>query len=410
MNRYWFELKEGVLFSLKAIRVNKIRAMLTTLGIIIGICSVSLMSTAIKGMDKAFQEGISALGSDNIYVSKWPWFDDHEWWRIRRRPNITVQDFDKFQSLAKKPIAMAPTIISMCKLQYNDSYIESALITGTTAEYVKTTNFEFASGRFMTGIETDGARNVAVIGHDVSENLFKFVNPINQEIEMNGVKFKIVGVLKKMGSNLLGGFNPDNQVYIPLGSAYRYFVHRFRSIDIVVRAANTAMVKETAEEAEEVMRRVRSLKYNEENNFAVNQQEGLTSRFDKVVMVIKIVGFFITGLSLLVGAIGIMNIMFVSVKERTKEIGIRKAIGAKRRTILTQFLSEAALICLMGGLIGLGLAVLASIALDKVLPTSIQVDTILIAIFISLITGVVSGFIPAYSAAKMDPVDALRYE
>jgi putative ABC transport system permease protein len=170
------------------------------------------------------------------------------------------------------------------------------------------------------------------------------------------------------------------------------------------------MVQETKDEAESVMRKIRGLAYNEPDNFSINQQEALQEQYNSVVGIIQIAGLFITGLSLFVGAIGIMNIMFVSVKERTREIGLRKAIGAKRRTILAQFLLESTVICLMGGLIGLIAAILLSLMLNQFFPTSIQWSVVLIAILISLLTGIISGLAPAYTAAKMDPVDALRYE
>lgn len=307
-------------------------------------------------------------------------------------------------------MALAPSLYSECKIQYQAQYIEESLITGTTSDFLKTTNFEFSQGRFFSEVESNGGRNVAVIGSDIAKNLFVRVDPLDQYIRIDSIKFRVVGVLKKQGSNMLGNFNPDKQAYIPIGAAFKYFTNRWSSVTIVIRAANTAMIPATVDEAEEIMRRVRRLRYNQDNDFSINQQEGLMQNYNSTVGVIKIVGLFITGLSLLVGAIGIMNIMFVSVKERTHEIGIRKAIGAKKRTILTQFLSEAALICLIGGIIGLSLAILLSQAINKFLPTSVQVDTILLAIIISLLTGIFSGFIPAYTAARMDPVDALRYE
>ena len=170
------------------------------------------------------------------------------------------------------------------------------------------------------------------------------------------------------------------------------------------------MVEAVKEEAIGIMRRVRGLSYDERDDFSINQQEGLLSNINQTIGVIQIAGIFITGLSLFVGAIGIMNIMFVSVKERTREIGIRKAIGAKKRTILGQFISESAVICLIGGMLGLGIAIVTSLAVNQFLPTSIQIDAVILAIVISLLTGVLSGFAPAFTASKLDPVDSLRYE
>jgi len=225
------------------------------------------------------------------------------------------------------------------------------------------------------------------------------------------VKYKVVGVLEEQGSFLLGNFNPDNQVFVPIGTILKFFSNQFyRSITINVRAASPAAVEETKAEAEGIMRQIRGLAYNEENDFSINQQEGLMQNYNSTAGVIQIAGLFITGLSLFVGAIGIMNIMFVSVKERTKEIGLRKAIGAKRRTILGQFILESSTICLLGGLVGLLIAVLLSMLINQFIPTSVQYDSVLIAIFTSLIVGILAGFAPAYTAAKMDPVDALRYE
>jgi len=411
MSKYIFELKEGLLIAVRALRVNKTRAMLTTLGIIIGICSVALMATVINGIDIAFEKGISSLGSDNLYIDKWSWFTNEEFWKMRNRKNLKLSDYEKYKALAQLPTAIAPTLWNIKKIQFEDNYIEGALVTGTTNDYLDTTNFEFSKGRFFSAIESKSSRDVAVLGSEVADHLFESRNALDEYVKLNGIKYKVVGVLEKQGSNLLGNFNPDKQIYIPIGTVFKHFENAsFRSIAIVVRSRNTSMVSATKEEAEGLMRRVRGLRYDEENDFSINQQEGLTRNYDQTVGVIKIAGLFITGLALLVGAIGIMNIMFVSVKERTREIGIRKAIGAKKRTILGQFITESAIICLIGGLIGLILAVLLSMAVDKFLPTSVQFGTVILAIEISLITGVVSGLAPAYSAAKMDPVEALRYE
>jgi putative ABC transport system permease protein len=411
MKNIAFELKEGMLIALRALRANKIRAALTMLGIFIGITVVVLMSTAIKGIDNSFQQGISALGSDVLYISKWEWFSNDDWWTMRNRKNIDMAQYDKFKNLAKLPLAIAPTTNSRRTVKYQDRRVEGVFLNGSTSEYVKTTNFTFANGRFYSEIESNSSRHVAVIGSEIAKSLFPRGDAMDKTIKIGGANFKVIGVLTEQGSVILGPFNPDNQVFIPIGTIFKNFESRhMRGININVRAPNPSMVDETKEEAVSVMRKVRGLKHNEVNDFSVNQQEALMDQYNSVVGVIQIAGLFITGLSLFVGAIGIMNIMFVSVRERTREIGIRKAIGAKRRTILAQFLLESATICLVGGAIGLLAAVILSMVVNQFIPTSVQVEAVIIAIIVALTTGVLAGIAPAYMAAKLDPVEALRQE
>lgn len=406
-----FEFKEGMMIALRAIASNKIRAMLTMLGIFIGVTVVVTMSTAIKGIDNSFQQGISSLGSDVLYIDKWAWFSNVEWWKMRNRKNITMEEFEKFKNLAKLPVAVAPVINTVQTVKYQERRVENVFINGSNADYVKTTNFTFSEGRFYSEIESSGSRQVAVIGSEIAKKLFPNLSPLDKTIKIGGENFRVVGVLAEQGSFILGPWNPDNQIYVPIGTIFKNFAsNRWRSITINVRAASPALVEETKAEAEGIMRKVRGLSYDQENDFSINQQEGLQENYNSVVGVIQIAGLFITGLSLFVGAIGIMNIMFVSVKERTKEIGLRKAIGAKRRTILAQFLLESSVICLVGGLAGLIAAVILSMLINQFIPTSIQIGSVILGIGISLITGIVSGIAPAYTAAKMDPVEALRYE
>jgi len=406
-----FEFKEGLMIALRAIASNKIRAMLTMLGIFIGVTVVVTMSTAIKGIDNSFQQGISSLGSDVLYIDKWAWFSNVEWWKMRNRKNITMDEFERFKNLAKLPVAVAPVTNTVQTIKYQERRVENVFINGSNADYVKTTNFTFSEGRFYSEIESNASRQVAVIGSEIAKKLFPNISPLDKTIKIGGENYRVVGVLAEQGSFILGPWNPDNQVYVPIGTVFKNFAsNRFRSITINVRAASPALVEETKAEAEGVMRKVRGLSYDQENDFSINQQEGLQENYNSVVGVIQIAGLFITGLSLFVGAIGIMNIMFVSVKERTKEIGLRKAIGAKRRTILAQFLLESSVICLVGGFAGLIAAVLLSMLINQFIPTSIQIGSVILGIGISLITGIISGIAPAYTAAKMDPVEALRYE
>ncbi|MFN3695553.1 MAG: ABC transporter permease, partial [Ignavibacterium sp.] len=391
-----------MMIALRAIASNKIRAMLTMLGIFIGVTVVVTMSTAIKGIDNSFQQGISSLGSDVLYIDKWAWFSNVEWWKMRNRKNITMDEFEKFKNLAKLPVAVAPVINTVQTVKYQERRVENVFVNGSNSDYVKTTNFTFSEGRFYSEIESNGSRQVAVIGSEIAKKLFPNISALDKTIKIGGENFRVVGVLAEQGSFILGPWNPDNQIYVPIGTIFKNFAsNRWRSITINVRAASPAMVEETKAEAEGIMRKVRGLSYDQENDFSINQQEGLQENYNSVVGVIQIAGLFITGLSLFVGAIGIMNIMFVSVKERTKEIGLRKAIGAKRRTILAQFLLESSVICLVGGLAGLVAAVILSMLINQFIPTSIQIGSVILGIGISLITGIVSGIAPAYTAAKM---------
>lgn len=411
MKSILYEMKEGFFIAFRALRANKVRSFLTMLSIVIGITAVVLMTTAIKGIDNSFQNGISALGSDVLYIDKWAWFSNEDWWKVRNRKIITMDEYYRFKEMAKTPAAVAPVVDSRQTVKYKSYKAEGVVINGSTDDYLKTTNFSFSLGRFYSAIESKSSRQVAVLGSEVADKLFPLGDALDKDIKIGRENYKVVGVLAKQGSFILGDFNPDNQIYVPIGTIFKNFANdNFQTVTINVKAANPAMLEDTKAEAEGVMRRVRGLKYNQEDDFSINEQEGLMQNYNSVVGVVKVAGLIITGLSLFVGAVGIMNIMFVSVKERTREIGISKAIGAKKRTILGQFLMESSTICLFGGIIGLLLAIILSFMVNQFIPTSVQYSAAVLAIIVSLITGILAGFAPAYSASKMDPVEALRYE
>jgi putative ABC transport system permease protein len=273
---------------------------------------------------------------------------------------------------------------------------------------METANTIPAQGRFMSDLEVKASRNVCVIGKDIADALFPYGNPINQTIKVNNEPMKVVGVLEKQGSALFGSFSMDGQVIMPLGVFEKIFGQQRGRLRIDVKVASEKKLEDIKEEIRSIMRVIRKVPPGQPDDFAINQQEVFKEVYDRTVGVISIAGIVITSLALFVGAIGIMNIMFVSVTERTNEIGIRKAVGAKTWSILIQFLSEAAIICLIGGIIGLIISFPLSLLINQFLPTAMPISIVVLALIISSGVGIISGFLPAYKASKLNPVEALR--
>ena len=406
------ELKEGLAISFRAIRANKMRSVLTTLGIVIGIVSVTLMATAIEGVNRAFDKSAAAFGTDVMYVEKWPWIgmSNDDWAFVRNRRDLKLAYASTIERQASLIDAVAPVMMSFSRkrVSYESNSTENVLVTGTTSEYIYASGNTEIEGRFFSSDESAGGRPVCVIGATVAENLFPRGDALGKTLRVAGYPYTVLGVFEKQGG-LFGQFASDTRVYIPISAFQSQFGYK-QYVTINVRVVDLKSMDDAKLEVEGIMRKLRGLPPGKPNDFSINQQEVLTQTFAPISLTIASIGLFITGLSLFVGGIGIMNIMFVSVTERTKEIGIRKAIGAKRRTILMQFLVEAAALCLIGGLIGLAIAFPLSLIVDQFLPTAMPLSVVFVSIGISLVVGLISGFLPAYRAAKMDPVEALRYE
>ena len=411
MKIFLIDLKEGVMISLRAIRVNKMRSILTTLGIIIGIVAVTTMSTAIVGLKEAFLNSISSLGSDVLYIDKMPWMAGGNWRKYRNRKDITYEQYEKLSEMYTGYSAMAPNKRTFGRtVKYKGKSAETTLIYGTTADFFKISEAAPEFGRIMTPFEVQASRRVCIIGQDISDILFPNEDPLNKLVKINGVSLKVIGVLEKQGSGFFGAFSLDGQVIMPLKVFERVIGQRRGRLQINVKVADSGDLEDAKEEIRAQMRIIRKVPLGKEDDFAINQQEMFKQMYDQTVGVIATAGIVITALSLFVGAIGIMNIMFVSVTERTKEIGIRKAIGARQVSILFQFLAEAAIICTLGGLIGIMISFPISLIINQFLPTAMPMNIVIISILISSFVGVVFGFLPAYRASKMDPVEALRSE
>ena len=416
MKRLLYELNESWKIALAQMRSNMTRSMLTALGVIIGIVAVTLMGTAIAGIQIGFDKSMSIFGDDVLYVGQWPWKQVDDWWNYRDRKKIKTDYADALnRMIAMTPNSNLTIAIPTCSVtrsvKYMDSEVNNVFIRGTVSDYIITSTFEFKEGRFFNELESRGGSQVCVIGYDVADALFPSTTPIDKSVLINGQPFKVIGVISRQGS-FLGLFSLDSIVVMPLPAFQKYFTAKSEA-EILVKVKDKTKLTEAIGELSGLMRRVRALPPENKDDFSINEQQALKSTLDPIKNSIAIAGLFITGLSLFVGAIGIMNITFVSVKERTKEIGTRKALGARRRTILLQFLIESTALCMLGGVIGLSFAFSMCFLIGVAFPSfPIQFSTglVLVSMLVSVLTGLISGFAPAWSASRLDPVTALRYE
>ena len=397
---------ENFFISLSAVFANKTRSILTALGIVIGVVSVTMMGTLISGLDKTFESSMSWLGKDILYVSRYEWFGDMEWWEVRNRPRIRPEYVDKVKERSKYALAVAPVMQRGASLSLGEKETRTEIF-GTNEDYMETITTNIAQGRFFSKNEDRSGARVTVIGDGIKEAFFGDNDPIGKYIKIDNIKFRVIGVLEKQGK-FLGLFSVDKQAILPIGAYNRIFSKRgWMRLSIKIPENK---IEEGLDEISSVMRHIRGLKPNEKNDFAINQTKAFEKNYNTLKLAIGGTGTFITLLSLVVGGIGVMNIMFVSVKERTREIGVRKAIGATRGMILGQFLMEAVAICLIAGLIGLSISYVLSVLLNKIFPSTLDLGLAMFSILMSITVGVISGVIPSYRAANLDPIDSLRYE
>ncbi|GAB4365100.1 MAG: ABC transporter permease [Calditrichia bacterium] len=403
---------ESFKIALHAIKANKTRGILTTLGIIIGIVAVVATMTVSNGLGNSFKESISALGSDVLYVSRMPWIITGNYFEFRNRPPLTFKECEKLEKRLSGAVAVNPTTSTQRNIKYRSEVLNDVTIIGTTDKHLTVSNSLPELGRFFTPLDVQYKKPVCVIGMEIKERLFKDVDPLNKKIKIGWYKFLVVGVMEKQGgASFFGGPNFDAQIFIPISTFMKTFGGTHRHFNISVKAPAQESLGDFQFEVVGEMRKIRKLKPTEKDNFSINTMDTLVAAYNNVMGVVMMIGLLITGISLFVGGIGVMNIMFVSVTERTREIGIRKAIGARRRVILTQFLFESSTICLIGGTIGVILSFGVAYLINKfLLPASVSLPIVVVALVISVMVGVVSGIIPALRASRLNPIEALRYE
>jgi putative ABC transport system permease protein len=408
VQRFAVEQVATIFTAIRGIAANRMRAFLSTIGIAIGVATLMTIYGLTSGLTSSFTRQLAALGSSTMYVSSRPWVIRGDWWRYRNRPPITREDVAALRRRGDLLAAVAPVANAAAEVSYRGERIGQVQVQGTTSEYIDTSTIKMASGRFLSPLEGDGAGQVAVIGSEVAERLFKRGDPLGARIAVGPQRFTVIGVLIPQGKAF--GRSLDNLVIIPIDAFGRMYGMR-RDMAIAVTAAPGAVYR-AEDQIIEILRGERGLLAGEEDTFSINRQSELLKIFTEETAALFGVAIAIGLVTLLVGGIGVMNIMLVAVTERTREIGVRRALGARRRTILVQFLTESALVTMVGGAIGTAIGALASQVIDQIAPVPAELSptSIVGALVFSAVVGLLFGTWPAYRAAHLDPIDALRFE
>jgi len=398
--------------TMQELMVNKLRTSLSLIGISFGIfCIIGVLAT-VNSLEMNIQNQIKSLGTNTIYIDKWDYTGgpDYPWWKFVNRPAPKFEEVDFIKERSQLASKVAFEIDTRVNLEYDNYALEGVTMFGVSEEENDIQPVTMAYGRFISGNEFSSGSPVAIIGYTNAENLFGNASlAIGKEIKIWNNKATIIGVIKKMGTSMIG-WDYDQCII----SSYRFgrqlINEKNSGPKIMVKGKDNVSSAALADELEGVMRSIRKLSPTQEDNFSLNQITSFSDRVSSLFSSINIGGWAIGILSLVVGAFGIANIMFVTVKERTAMIGIKKALGARKRSILSEFLLEAAIICIMGGLIGLILVFLLTLILTNLFnfPVYISTGILTLAISICILIGILSGIIPAYTASRLDPVVAIR--
>ncbi|MBC35852.1 MAG: ABC transporter [Bacteroidetes bacterium] len=405
-------INESFLFALQSIRVNKVRTLLSLLGITIGIFSVISVFTVFDSMERSIKSSIDELGDNVLFVQKWPWAmgGDYPWWKYWQRPEPKLAELAEIQRKSNT-IESASFMIAVNRtVKYLNNSIENAVVVAASHDYDKTMTVKVEEGRYFTAIESASGKNVVIIGAEISEVLFNGLDPIGRKIKIFGRNVEVIGVREKEGEDLFGNTS-DDQLLIPINFARSLVDIRNTSPSIIVRARPNITNDEMRDELTGILRASHRLKPSEDDDFAINETDIITKGFEDLFRIVGMVGWVIGGFSLLVGGFGIANIMFVSVKERTNQIGIQKSLGAKNYFILFQFLFEAVFLSLFGGIVGLLIILLLVVLVNSqgmALELVLTNGNIILGMGVSIFIGLISGIIPARNASRLNPVEAMR--
>ncbi len=410
-------LSESVLQAISQLTGNKLRSFLSLLGITIGIFCIVAVKSAVDSLESNVRGSFEKLGDDVIYVSQFSWMEDpgQNFWKWRKRPN---PDFEDYQVLKEKlrttQLVSFHIFIGMKTLKYRSSSVDPVFVVGVTPEYGEMYNLDYEKGRYFSSTENHYGGDKCILGFKVAEELFGSVEPLGKQVKMAGRNLEVIGVLKKSGNDLVNIMDFDQAMMIPYALAAKTSnlknTRKFGGSTLSVKAKEGLDIEDMKDELTGVLRGHRKLKPAQDDDFALNQLSFLSKILDGFFGVLNFVGLIIGGFAILVGIFSVANIMFVSVKERTNIIGIKKALGAKRHVILLEFLIESIILCILGGVLGLVLVYGCMLALSNAAEFEIflSMENVVFGVGLSVIVGTLSGVIPALMASKMDPVEAIR--
>ncbi len=412
----WLKMfRESFMFAFGSVVVNKLRTFLSLFGITIGILSIISVFTVLDWMEKSIRDSIATLGDNTIYVEKWPWTSDAniKWWDMMKWQPPSMEDYEAIVRRSASAEALCYSVGSSEAIKYRGNLLSDTYVSAATHDFENVRSFEIEKGRYFTLSESSSGKPVAILGYEVADKLFGNVPPVGKEITINKYKAQVIGVFKKEGKGGMSDNGMDQAVLVPLNFSRQFinFRNPFLNSDIMIRGKEGVPVQQLSDEVVMILRAARRIGPGKENTFSINRASQITSTLEPVFRGINIAGWIIGGFSILVGGFGIANIMFVSVRERTSIIGIQMALGAKRRWILQQFLTESVLLSVTGGILGLILVFIGTLFVNYffTLGMHLTAGNILLAVSISAAIGIVAGFAPASSASRMNPVEAIGY-